>query len=113
MTAGLIALRQTAAIDGESGRVERAAPADGGGFGTRARRSRPEPVDRDYQRPSDRRLATEVTKAIATLQDAVDSAVRAGLIVEPNFQSVGNRFNEFGVSVDSYIFTVAMYRKLA
>ena len=107
MTAGLVALRQTAAPDGESARE---APANGGGFG---RRSRPEAVDEAYGRPSDRRLARYVTQAIANLQDTVDRAVRAGLMVEPSFKSVGNRFNEFGVSVDSYIFTVAMYRKLA
>lgn len=32
---------------------------------------------------------------------------------EPEFRSVNGRFNEFGVSVDSYICSVHIYRKLS
>ncbi|MEE2980888.1 MAG: hypothetical protein VYA71_05005 [Pseudomonadota bacterium] len=63
--------------------------------------SRPEPVAEANIAPGDRNLATQVTSAIAGLQDAMDLAIKAGLIVEPDFKSVSGRFNEFGVSVDS------------
>ncbi len=43
----------------------------------------------------------------------MDLAIKAGLIVEPHFKSVSGRFNEFDVSVDSYICSVQIYRKLA
>ncbi|MFP6743804.1 MAG: hypothetical protein VCB77_01280 [Alphaproteobacteria bacterium] len=84
------------------------------GFGKRQTPvSRPEPVAEAYIAPSDRNLATQVTRAIAGLQDAMDLAIKAGLIVEPDFKSVIGRFNEFGVSVDSYICSVRICRKLA
>ena len=51
--------------------------------------------------------------AFDDLQDAMDAAIRGGLIVEPSFKTVSGRFNEFGVSVDSHICNVQIYRKLA
>ena len=84
------------------------------GFGRRQTPlSRPEPVAESYVAPSDRALATQVTAAIAALQDAMDAAIKAGLIVEPEFKTVSGRFNEFGVSIDSHICAVQIYRKLA
>ena len=77
------------------------------------RQNGPKPVGEDYIAPSDRGLATAVTRAIAQLQEAMDSAIQAGLIVEPSFKTVSGRFNEFGVSVDSHICSVQIYRKLA
>ena len=75
--------------------------------------SKPGPVEDDHKRSSDRDLAVGVSRAIAQLQEAMDTAVRAGLIVEPTFRTIGGRFNEFGVSIDSYICSVEIYRKLA
>jgi len=93
----------TAANEGESA-----------GFGRRQTPlTRPEPVAETYVAPSDRNLATQITAAIAELQDAMDAATKAGLIVEPEFRSVSGRFNEFCVSVDSNICSVQIYRKLA
>ena len=43
----------------------------------------------------------------------MDAAIQAGLIVEPSFKTVSGRFNEFGVSVDSDLCSVQIYRKLA
>ena len=83
------------------------------GFGKRQKLSRPEPVEENYVAPSDRELAVAITQSIAQLQDAMDAAIRAGLIVEPSFKTIGGRFNEFGVSVDSHICNVQIYRKLA
>jgi hypothetical protein len=95
--------------------------ASGASFGKRATsvaadtvaRTAPAAVADNYQAPSDRDLATRVTGAIARLQDAMDAAIRAGLVVEPDFQVVNGRFNDFGISVDSHICTVQIFRKLA
>ncbi len=75
--------------------------------------ARPKEVAKDYVIPSDRKLAIQVTRAIAMLQEAMDAASRAGLIIEPSFKSISGRFNEFGVSVDSYVCSVEIYRKLS
>ena len=82
-------------------------------FGKRQTLTRPAPVEENYVAPSDRELAVAVTQGIAQLQDVMDAAIRAGLIVEPSFKTVSGRFNEFGVSVDSHICSVQVYRKLA
>lgn len=75
--------------------------------------ARPKAVAKDHVTTSDRDLAANLTRAIATLQEAMDTASRAGLIVEPSFKSISGRFNEYGVSVDSHICSVEIYRKLS
>ena len=40
------------------------------------------------------------------------AAILAGLIVEPSFKSISGRFNEFGVSMESYVCSAEIYRKL-
>ena len=74
---------------------------------------RPQAVVQDYVLPSDRVLARNLNQGTARLQDAMDAATKAGLIIEPTFKSISGRFNEFGVSVDSYVCTVELYRKLS
>ncbi len=64
-------------------------------------------------RPTDRAIALRVTGAIGELQDAIDAAILAGLMVEPSFKPISGRFNEFGVSMESYVCSVQIYRKLA
>ncbi len=75
--------------------------------------SRPQVVGDHYVMRSDREMAKDVSQAIARLQDAMDHASRAGLIIEPTFKSISGRFNEFGVSVESYICSVEIFRKLS
>ena len=75
--------------------------------------ARPQAVVQDYVLPSDRVLARNLNQGTAKLQDAMDAATKAGLIIEPTFKSISGRFNEFGVSVDSYVCTVELYRKLS
>ncbi len=82
-------------------------------FSKRIATARPKAVDDNYVMRSDRELSKGVFQAIAMLQEAMDDASRAGLIVEPTFKSISGRFNEFGVSVDSYICSVDIYRKLS
>ena len=63
-------------------------------------------------RPTDHDIALRVTGAIGELQDAIDAAILSGLMVEPSFKAISGRFNEFGVSMESYLCSVQIYRKL-
>lgn len=62
---------------------------------------------------SDRDLAADVTSAMLAFQEAMDRAILAGLIVEPSFQAVGNRFATVGVSAESYLVKVRIMRRLS
>ena len=75
--------------------------------------ARPQEVAENYLVPSDQALSTQVTQSISVLQEAMDEACKAGLITKPSFKSITGRFNEFGVSVNSYICSVEIYRKLS
>ncbi len=63
--------------------------------------------------PHDRELALGLLNAMNNLQDALDAAVMAGLIVEPSFSRVANRFNDRGCDVDTYVAKVQIFRRLA
>ncbi len=82
-------------------------------FSKRDAATRPQEVGDHYVTRSDRELSKTVSQAIARLQDAMDEASRAGLIVEPVFRSIDGRFNEFGISIESYICNVEIFRKLS
>ncbi len=88
-------------------------PADEETFSELKASARPREVTQDYVLPSDRVLARNLNQGTAKLQDAMDAASKAGLIIEPTFKSISGRFNEFGVSVDSYVCNVELYRKLS
>lgn len=62
---------------------------------------------------TDRELAADVMATMQEFQEALDRAVLAGLIVEPNFQSVGNRFATVGVSAESHLVKVKILRRLS
>lgn len=62
--------------------------------------------------PRDRELAAALVSAINELQEAMDAAALAGLVVEPSFARFANRFNEVGSDVDSFVARVQIYRKL-
>lgn len=68
------------------------------------------------QRPadlSDKELANAVTTTMLEFQEAMDRAILAGLIVEPSFQAVGNRFAAVGVSAESYLIKARILRRLS
>ncbi len=93
-----------------------AKPENGAQFAKRTTQTRLASVDVEKgreDRPTDREIAMRVSRAIGDLQDAIDAAILAGLMVEPSFKSISGRFNEFGVSMDSYVCSVQIYRKLA
>lgn len=62
---------------------------------------------------TDRELAHEVTAAAHRLQEAMDKAILAGLIVEPSFMSVDNRFSAVGVSAQSFLVKIKILRRLS
>ena len=62
---------------------------------------------------SDRELAADVMARLHDFQEAMDRAILAGLIVEPSFQPVGNRFNNVGVSAESFLVKVKILRRLS
>ena len=62
---------------------------------------------------TDRELAQEVTATMLAFQEAMDRAILAGLIVEPGFQAVGNRFAAVGVSAESYLVKARILRRLS
>jgi len=62
---------------------------------------------------ADRDLAGNITEASLRLQEAMDRAVLAGLIVEPSFQAVGNRFATVGVSAESHLVKIRIMRRLS
>jgi hypothetical protein len=62
---------------------------------------------------SDRELAQEVLARMHAFQEAMDRAFLAGLIVEPSFQTVGNRFSNLGVSAESHLVKVKILRRLS
>ena len=93
-----------------------ARPANRAEFAKRTKQTQLASVDVEESRehrPTDRDIAQRVTRAIGEFQDAIDAAILAGLIVEPSFKPISGRFNEFGVSVESYVCSVQIYRKLA
>ena len=93
-----------------------AEPANRAKFSKRNKQTPLASVDVDKSRddrPADRAIAMRVSHGIGELQDAIDAAILAGLMVEPSFKAISGRFNEFGVSMDSYVCSVQIYRKLA
>ena len=63
--------------------------------------------------PDDRDLADRILRACNELQEAMDTAVLSGLIVEPNFARIEGRLTRAGVKVDSFACSVKVFRKLA
>ncbi len=73
----------------------------------------PVEVERKPQEQTDREIADELLAKLHEFQEAMDRAILAGLIVEPSFRRVENRFIKVGVSSDSYIVKCQVYRKLS
>jgi len=60
-----------------------------------------------------REIADRTQRAVAELQDAIDAARLAGLIVEPSFTRIENRLTQCGARVDSFVGRVHILRRLA
>ena len=60
----------------------------------------------------DHETAARILRAVGELQEAMDDAYIAGLIVEPSFTHIENRIAKCGVRVDSHVCNVHVFRKL-
>ena len=74
-----------------------------------------EATEADYRvaNQDDRDIANCILSAMTELQEAIDQAVLAGLIVDPNFARIENRLTQCGMRIDSFVCKVGVYRKLA
>jgi len=61
----------------------------------------------------DQVIAERTRRAVAELQGAMDEALLAGLVVEPCFSRIEQRFAGDGMSIDSFVCKVDVYRALA
>ena len=61
---------------------------------------------------SDAQIAEKIHHAIGLMQDTMDAALMAGLIVEPSFNLIENRQTPWGVRLDSFVCNVRTYRRL-
>ena len=62
--------------------------------------------------PSDRELAGRILKAASELQEAMDTGIKAGLVVKPSFKLTANRYRDLGIAADAFVCHVQIYRKL-
>ena len=63
--------------------------------------------------PGDRETADRTVRAFDELQDALDAAALAGLIVEPSFARIENRLTQCGARVNSFVCNVHVLRRLS
>ncbi len=61
---------------------------------------------------SDAQIAEKIHLAVAQIQETMDAALMAGLIVEPSFSLIENRQTRWGVRLDSFVCNVRTYRRL-
>ncbi len=61
----------------------------------------------------DRDIANRIVAAITEVQESMDQAVLAGLIIEPNFARIENRLTQCGARIESFVGKVGVYRRLA
>ncbi len=61
---------------------------------------------------SDAQIAEKIHHAVGLMQDTMDAALMAGLIVEPSFNLVENRQTSSGMRTDSFVCNVRTYRRL-
>ncbi len=61
---------------------------------------------------SDARIAEDTHHAAGQMQDAMDAALMAGLIVEPSFSLIENRQTPWGARLDSFVRNIRIYRRL-
>ena len=60
----------------------------------------------------DAELSSRINQAVGSLQEVMDAALLAGLIVEPEFRFMENRLSSSGMRVDSNVCEVRVYRKI-
>ena len=66
----------------------------------------------DMHPPSDSEIADQVVSAVNKVQEVLDQAILAGLVVKPGFKRIENRLTQSGMRLDSYVCSVRVFRKL-
>ncbi len=66
----------------------------------------------EIHQPSDPEIADQIVDAVNQVQEAMDRAILAGLVVEPNFKSIENRLTQSGMRLDSFVCAIRVFRKL-
>ena len=61
---------------------------------------------------TDHEISELLNRATATIQDAMDTAQMAGVVVEPSFSLIENRLTPWGVRTEPYVCTVKSFRRL-
>ena len=74
--------------------------------------NRPAAATSDGPQDRDQEIAATIVGAVRALNEAMDDAIKAGLIVEPTFSVAQGRFEDIGISAESYIANVKVFRKL-
>ncbi len=64
------------------------------------------------KRLSDGEIAEMINRAVGAVQEAMDEAALAGLIVEPRFSPVERRVTPRGSMTESFVCEVETYRRL-
>ncbi len=61
---------------------------------------------------TDHEIGELLNRGIATIQDAMDRAQMAGLVIEPSFSLIENRLAPCGMRLDSFVCKVGSFRRL-
>ena len=64
------------------------------------------------KRLSDGEISELINRAVGAVQEAMDEAVLAGLIVEPRFSLIERRDTPRGAMMESFVCEVGTYRRL-
>ena len=64
------------------------------------------------ERRSDGEIAEMINRAVGAIQEAINEAVFAGLVVEPSFSMIEKRDTPRGVMMESFVCEVQSYRRL-
>ena len=62
---------------------------------------------------TDAQIAEKIHLVVALMQETMDAALMAGLIVEPRFTLIENRQTPWGVCIDSFVCNIRTFRRLA
>ena len=75
--------------------------------------TQPDSFEAPIEGITDRDIADRINHAVMEVQEAMDAALLAGLLVEPSFTVIDNRLTKTGVRIDSNVCKVQVFRKLA
>ncbi len=66
----------------------------------------------EIHQPSDSEIAEQIVDTVNKVQEAMDRAILAGLVVEPDFKRIENRLTQSGMRFDSFVCAIRVFRKL-